>query len=302
MDFKKLSQRKSNLEKIRIRAINDKNIGLINIMKLSKSLNVYTNNCLINKALFNLLRDKYNVENDFINKKSKNKITNFLIDKFAEKKELWIYLTEDEKDSTDGYIRYENMILNQSKDKNIEFVPIGPRALEFCQKNKLKIVEIFDLKKVKSNFALYLSRLIKALYFENDYEKVNFIINSNKNYNNFFTILPIDDFDASKLNSRNEIKFKFEPNKLKFYPDVNNFVESQINVYLENAIQSLIIESSFFSSKSFLVKINKIIKDVEEEILKLSRQIIKIQREKEIEEIVLLTRNNIRFSLDKKEK
>ncbi|EPL05604.1 hypothetical protein CP02DC14_1195, partial [Chlamydia psittaci 02DC14] len=58
---------------------------------------------------------------------------------------------------------------------------------------------------------------------------------------------------------------------------------------------ALICESSFYSAKSGLVTTNKIIKEIDEQKNKLSRQIARIKNEKEIEELSLLTRNKKTF-------
>ena len=54
----------------------------------------------------------------------------------------------------------------------------------------------------------------------------------------------------------------------------------------------MVNEFLFYVVKNGLVKVNKIIKDLDEIILKVLRKIIKIKCENEIEEIVLLIKNN----------
>nr|WP_318030173.1 hypothetical protein [Mycoplasmopsis bovis] len=60
-------------------------------------------------------------------------------------------------------------------------------------------------------------------------------------------------------------------------------------------MQSLLVESSFYKSKIGLVSTNKIINELDDEMKKIGKKIIRIKRENEIEEIVLLTSNNKKF-------
>nr|WP_318028374.1 hypothetical protein [Mycoplasmopsis bovis] len=64
-------------------------------------------------------------------------------------------------------------------------------------------------------------------------------------------------------------------------------MKTQCNHYL--------VESSFYKSKIGLVSTNKIINELDDEMKKIGKKIIRIKRENEIEEIVLLTSNNKKF-------
>ncbi|VEU59188.1 MSC_0622 family F1-like ATPase gamma subunit [Mesomycoplasma neurolyticum] len=293
MHLKNIVKKKENLEKIFLKANSQKNILLVTIAKLNNQLKFYARNAFNNKEIINQISSLYNIENSLI-EKEKN-IYSFLFNKFQKEKELWIYLKEKEEYSVDSYSRYEKIILNNVKSKKIDFIALNESAKNFLQKNNLKILKTFDLK--VEEISTILSTTIKFLYLNNNYKKVNFILNSNKNYNSYFTILPLHDFDISKFNLDSNSILKNSIDKYSIYPNVNNFVDNTLDTYIENVVNSLIVESKFYKAKNNLVKFNKVLKDIDQKIFTIKRKIAKIKQEKEIEEIALITKNNSKFNL-----
>ncbi|CCP24362.1 F0F1 ATP synthase subunit gamma [Mycoplasmopsis cynos] len=285
MHIKDLIQKKRNLENIHVKVNNDKNILLINILNLTRKLSFYVDNALLNSKLLDGLKEKYNIKNNFI---QSNKFTQ-LKHKIKKPRELYIYLTEEQKYGTDSYSRYENEILKRSKDSSIDFISIGERSKNFIESNKLNLLRYFDNSSYP-NLTKILTKTIKILFVENNYSKVNFVINSSKNYKDPFTILPLENFDVDKLL---QLKERTEWNNslkdYKIYPNIENFIEAQIFVYLENVINSLIVESSFYNAKNNLVTIDKKIKQIDEELLIVTKRVNRAKQEKQIEEIILLT-------------
>ncbi|QJB71538.1 MSC_0622 family F1-like ATPase gamma subunit [Mycoplasma sp. 1654_15] len=300
MHLKKVIQKRDNLKKIHLKVNSEKNILLISIIKLSNILNFYLDNVLLNKfAIINLTK-KFNIQNEFVTKSVlfKNKFLNKIEQKLIPNKELWIYLKEEQKYTTDSYSRYEEIILKNSKKTQIDFITIGDKANLFCNKNNLFVIKHFDIS--QPNFSTHLASIVKLLYIKENYKQVRFVINSNKNTNDIFTILPIENFDIDKLLNYEQKTPLPQLEKYSIIPDIDSFIEAQIEIYLQNCVQSLIHESSFYASKNSLVKVNKIIKDLDESITKISKKIIKLKRENEIEEIVLLTKNNFTHSVFEK--
>ncbi|MBU4690542.1 F0F1 ATP synthase subunit gamma [Mycoplasma sp. ES3157-GEN-MYC] len=294
MHFKKIEQKKSSLENIYLRVNNEKNILLINIMKLNKKLQFYVENALTNKVLINELQKQYIVKSNFINKNQfkSSKFTSLISKLFKKPKQLWIYLTEEQKHSTDSYTRYEKMILTKIKKVNADFITIGQRAYEFCNQNKLNLLKNYDNSVIEKELANELTYLVKYLYADEMYDSVHFVINTNKAFKEDFTILPIDNFDVNKLTDSKSQISNLNIKNYEIYPNIEKFIDSQIDIFLSNAIHSLIIESYFYNAKNNLISTNQIIKQLDEEILKLNKQIIKHKREKEIEEIVMFFRKN----------
>lgn len=309
MQLKNLQTRKQNLENIALKVNNDKNILLIDIMKLTKKLKYYVANAVSNKQLINMLEQKYKFRNDFISKqvfKSKTLDSAFhnLKRKFTKAKQLIVYVTEKQKYSTDSYSRYERLIKNKVKNLPADFITIGERSLSFCNENKYNVLKSFELQKHSTEQTSMLASMIKLLYAEFNYESVHFVINSNKNFNDSFCVLPLKSFDIDKfLNQEQKQNIDAKQfDKFKIFPDIETFLNTQVSIFLENAIQSLMVESSFYESKNTLVNLNQITKQLDEEQLKLSKKLISLKREKEIEEIILLTKNNESSSLSSLDK
>ncbi|VEU69288.1 Uncharacterised protein (plasmid) [Mycoplasmopsis canis] len=133
-----------------------KNILLINILNLTKKLSFYVDNSLLNSKLLNSLKTKYNIKNNFIQSNKIEQAKNF----FRKSKELYIYITEEQKYGTDSYSRYEKEILNRVKNSNIDFITIGERAKTFADQNELNVIKYFENSSIK-NLSTILTKMIK---------------------------------------------------------------------------------------------------------------------------------------------
>lgn len=292
MDLTRLVTKVENLKKINMKVNNDKNILLINMMKLNKNLSYYIQSAIKNKNLIDAVGNQYNIKNMFVHKNTKSNFLNKIKQIFVKQKELWIYTTEQQKYATDSYSRYERYILEKTKNKNVDFITIGDRAYNFCKQNKFNVIKDFPTN-TQSILAFELSQIIKILYLEQNYRKVRFVLNTNKNFKGSFTILPTQEFDVYKLSSSTLIETnKLDIKDFKIFPNVETFIDNEANIFIENVVNSLLIESSFYTTKNALVTANKIIKDLDENIMKLSRQAMRLKRQNEIEEIIMLTSNN----------
>ena len=214
MDLTRLVTKVENLKKINMKVNNDKNILLINMMKLNKNLSYYIQSAIKNKNLIDAVGNQYNIKNMFVHKNTKSNFLNKIKQIFIKQKELWIYTTEQQKYATDSYSRYERYILEKTKNKNVDFITIGDRAYNFCKQNKFNVIKDFPTN-TQSVLAFELSQIIKILYLEQNYRKVRFVLNTNKNFKGSFTILPTQEFDVYKLSSSTLI----ETNKL----DIKDF-------------------------------------------------------------------------------
>lgn len=292
MDLTRLVTKAENLKKINTKVNNDKNILLINMTKLNKNLSYYIQSAVKNKNLIDAVGSQYNIKNMFVHKNTKSNFLNKIKQIFVKQKELWIYTTEQQKYATDSYSRYERYILEKTKNKNVDFITIGDRAYNFCKQNKFNVIKDFPTN-TQSVLAFELSQIIKILYLEQNYCKVRFVLNTNKNFKGSFTILPTQEFDVYKLSSLTLIETnKLDIKDFKIFPNAETFIDNEANIFIENVVNSLLIESSFYTTKNALVTANKIIKDLDENIMKLSRQAMRVKRQNEIEEIIMLTTNN----------
>ncbi|WP_429994697.1 MSC_0622 family F1-like ATPase gamma subunit [Mycoplasmopsis bovis] len=299
MDLKKLENKLDNLKRIEQKVNNDKNILLIDIMKQNRLLSFYVKNARHNKNMILALRNEYSFKSLLVSKDDYPFKSLAIIKKirnlFIKPKELWIYLTEEQKYATDSYSRYENNILTNTKKVNADFITIGKRAAEFCKLNNLNIIYEIDNSDIYSDLSWRLCQIIKFLFAQENYESLHFVINSNKNINGNFTILPVNEFNIDILSESSYESEDTNIKSFKIFPNIDQYISSQINSFIENSVQSLLFESSFYKSKIGLVSTNKIINELDDEMKKIGKKIIRIKRENEIEEIVLLTSNNKKF-------
>lgn len=291
MHLKKIEQKINSLNNLVLKVNNEKNIFLIQIMKLNQQLSFFTKNAILNKRIILSLQKQYNVKNDLLNERTIFNKLNFLTKRMN--KNLWVYITEEQKYNTDSYSRYEKNIIQNNYKKRDDFIVIGNHAKEFCEKNQFNILKYFSNDNKYKFLSNELVTITKILFASGVYANVRFVINSNKNYDGFFTVLPINKFDIDKFVNANyeDLTSIMDISKYKIYPNINDFINTEINIFLENSINALICESSFYSSKNGLVTTNKIIKQVDDEKTKLHKQISRIKSEKQIEEITLLTRS-----------
>ncbi|AXE60535.1 hypothetical protein DA803_00260 [[Mycoplasma] phocae] len=299
MHIKKLQQKLSSLQNISLKVNNEKNIYLINIIKLNQKLSFFINNSLSNKNNIVLMRQKFGIKNELTSNIFLPKGFQRLARFFQTHRELWIYLTEEQKYGTDSYTRYEKTILASARRNVSDFIVIGKRAKQFCEENKFNIVKSFSEEECDDHLAEHIARIIKILYHQNNYKNVFFVINSNKSYDRPFQILPIEKFSLGEIihEFRGNLNTEKDFENFRIYPNISNYFETEINIFLENALNSLIVESNFYKAKIGLVTTNRMIKEIDEELVKINKKILKSKREKEIEEIVLITRNNKNFSV-----
>ncbi len=72
-------------------------------------------------------------------------------------------------------------------------------AAEFCKLNNLNIIYEIDNSDIYSDLSWRLCQIIKFLFAQENYESLHFVINSNKNINGNFTILPVNEFNIDIL-------------------------------------------------------------------------------------------------------
>ncbi|KGF61053.1 MSC_0622 family F1-like ATPase gamma subunit [Metamycoplasma hominis] len=290
MQLKDLENKRKSLNNISLKVNNEKNIYLINIMKLNQRLSFFNKNALVSRQIILHLKEIYNIKNDMLRRESRHRFNLF---RKINRNILWIYLTEEQKYSTDSYSRYEKTILSNIKKSNNEFILIGKNAIKFGQDNNLQVLQSYENSNIE-NLAEKLTKIVMILYEYENYEEVNFVVNSNKNFNQYFTILPMSKFSFEKfpLNESNNNLYDIDFKRAKIYPNINDFINSQINCYLLNTINMLISESAFYKAKIGLVSTNTILKDLDESVLKLKKQISRAKSELQIEELNLLTKKD----------
>ncbi|WP_029905600.1 MSC_0622 family F1-like ATPase gamma subunit [Mycoplasmopsis opalescens] len=293
MQLVKLLDKRKKLNFIHKRVSNNKNILLIKIIKMTKKLKFCSKKAFECKNIITVIKKTYKVNNEIVDRNLSLLFGFFKknILKKVKDPELFVYLTDEQKYGTDSYSRYEKTLIKEAKSKNMHFITIGNRAIEFCKNNDFNVVQHFDAWDNSSKFINNFCELIKQYYLIGGYKKVNFVLNSNKNHDQYFTILPLKNFNLEKLVGKFEEEFDHSYlTKGQIFPNVNEFYDNIIDQFIYFSVQALFIESSFYQAKIDLITSNKINSELEESIAKLNKKILSAKREKEIEEINIITR------------
>lgn len=172
MNKKSIETRYNSLKKIYKIVESNKNITLINLLKLSRSISFYLDRMNYSKYIIEEVLKKFSVDQSTLNKK------NNLIS-FTKLKTLWVYISEEEKYSTNSYQKHEKHLVNVIDKNNDQIIVIGERAIRFAQKHNYHILFSY-----KQNEITYLSQILPKIIINSfqtqDFVNLNVIINSSK--------------------------------------------------------------------------------------------------------------------------
>ncbi|TPI02278.1 MSC_0622 family F1-like ATPase gamma subunit [Mycoplasma struthionis] len=284
MNIKDLVTKKQSLEKIVKIVESDKNITLISILKLSKQINFFLERALHSQMLISTLDKKYEIENELLyseNSLYRNEIKSI--------PKLWIYITEEEKFETNSYIRHEKLLKSDYNNKNDVIIAIGKRAISFAEEMKFNIIYQYEQNNVDV-LSKVLPEFIIAYLLKNGFHNVRFIINSSKIKKLYLNVLPINEFELNLENKYQNLETLTNINKLKIFPDVSSFIDSEIYSFLTYITLTLLSESALINQKYTLVAQNKTINDLDDRILFLNKKVIQAKRELEVEQISILSK------------
>ncbi|WP_416737914.1 MSC_0622 family F1-like ATPase gamma subunit [Mycoplasmopsis meleagridis] len=282
MNKKTAKSRYNSLLKIHKIVESNKNITLINLLKLSKEIGFYLDRANYSKFIIEEINKKFAIDESSLDKSgSLISIRNL--------KTLWIYVTEEEKYSTNSYQKHERNLLSSIDKENDKLIAVGKRAIGFAQKNNIEI-----LTKFEKNDIAYLSNLLPKLvigtFKTDEYENLNFVINSNKIKQKYIQLLPIRKNNFTLEHHKESVIFKSSLTSHKIYQDLNAFIDSELENYLTFATWSLLTESALIYEKYKLVAQNSTLNDLDEKLRFQFRMILKAKREREIEEMSILSK------------
>ncbi|QNM93342.1 hypothetical protein H9M94_01780 [Mycoplasma sp. Pen4] len=297
MHIKKIKEKSESLSKITTIVESKKNITLINILKLSKQIAFYFERANQSKKFIETLEAKYAISNPLIqpeldinfsilNKLFKSKTTQKLLSKT-----IWVYVTETEQYETNSYSKHEKNILKNA-DKDDYFIAIGESANKFCQENNFNVVYSSMQNEIIST-AQEIVNFIENFINFNGYHNVKFVINSSKIKQEYLDVIPLQKMNFNLNIKKSKYEEFVDIDKLKIYPDVDTFIDSEIRSYLTYITLTLLSESGLIYQKYKLVAENKKINDLEKKGRKLRLEILRAKREREVEEISILSKKKI---------
>ncbi|MEA4162636.1 MSC_0622 family F1-like ATPase gamma subunit [Mycoplasma sp. 4404] len=282
MNSKTIESKYNSLKKIYKIVESKKNITLVNLLRLSKQIGYCLDRANYSKFIIEQIINKYSINDFALNKKSDLLTLGGL-------KTLWIYITEEEKYSTNSYQKHEKYLLQAINKSNDSIIAIGQKAIKFASDNGFNILFSFEKNEVD-----YLNELLPKIIINNfkinDYANLNFVINSTKIKEKHIQLLPVNMNNFTLKHHQNSQLLNSNINTHKISQDLNEFIDSETESYLNFAISSLLTESALIYEKYKLVAQNSTLNDLEEKIKFQKRQFLKVKREKEIEQISMLSK------------
>lgn len=288
MHIKKIKTKLNSFSKLMKIVESNKNITLINILKLSKQISFYYERALSSKRIIESLLGSNIVNNPILNGETTFNIFNIKkSNKFSISKTIWIYVTEEEKYSTNSYLKYEKNLIKNIK-KNDLIIPIGQRAINFATQNKYKI--LFSHSENQIDYLVHiLPEFLLEFIEQNGFFNINFVINSSKTKQSFLSVLPLSKMDFN-LNVRHlEMEKEMNIKRMNIYPNLNKFINSELNSYLTYMVFTLLNESALINEKYKLVAQNQKIHDLEKKYKQKHLSMLRGKRELEVEQLSLLS-------------
>ncbi|WP_426461453.1 MSC_0622 family F1-like ATPase gamma subunit [Mycoplasma hafezii] len=287
MHIRKIKSKYESFEKIIKIVESNKNITLINILKLSKQISFYYERAVFSKDIILTLAKEKNLDSQFL-KPSQINLFETKQNKNKPNRTIWVYVTEEEQYSTNSYAKFENNLLQEYKKQDV-IIAIGKRAIDFAVANQFKILfctENNDVEYLSSLLPLIIQKDINQNGFANLY----YIINSSKVKNMYLNVLPLEKLNFNLNVQHYKLEEQINIKKLNVFPDLNSFVESEINTYLTYMTYTLLSESALIYHKYKLVAQNQQINDLEKKQKQLKLQMLRSKREDEVEQMQLLSK------------
>ncbi|AKB10934.1 hypothetical protein ABC565_01445 [Mycoplasmopsis synoviae] len=282
MNVKSLVNKRESYTKIKKIVESDKNITLINILRLSKQNVFYFERSLQAKYYIESLAKRYEIKHSLILQKQLK-----ILSKLSRVKSIWVYITEEEKFATNSYQRHERNMKKSIDFKRDFLVVIGKRANEFATKHKAHVIFSHDKNDVEFLVKI-LPKFLQNYLKTNGFHNLNFVINSSKLKEAYLSVLPLNKLNFKiERNLQNKVE-SVDTSKLKIYPEIKEFINSEFESYLTYVSLSLLSESALISEKYKLVALNKTLNDLDEKLRLLNIRIEREKRELEVEQISIL--------------
>lgn len=282
MNVKSLVNKRESYTKIKKIVESGKNITLINILRLSKQNVFYFERSLQAKYYIESLAKRYEIKHSLILQKQLK-----ILSKLSRVKSIWVYITEEEKFATNSYQRHERNMKKSIDFKRDFLVVIGKRANEFATKHKAHVIFSHDKNDVEFLVKI-LPKFLQNYLKTNGFHNLNFVINSSKLKESYLSVLPLNKLNFKiERNLQNKVE-SVDTSKLKIYPEIKEFINSEFESYLTYVSLSLLSESALISEKYKLVALNKTLNDLDEKLRLLNIRIEREKRELEVEQISIL--------------
>ena len=267
MNVAKVKKNIANLKKIKDVINISKFDTLHQLQTTSKITNTFFDMAMISKGLVEFAEKKYPIISALNSKNKKNKT-------------VWIFATVHSSMFASSYVDQEAQI---RKGFNVEYdslMVIGEHAIKFAQKSGFKT--IYKSKTIDQSLE-ELPSIISSLHNQKIMTRLKFVSNSSQNLEKPITIIPMRDLNI-KHNTVTGIGGKY-----KFLPSLSVSLGHLSEIYVERLIEGLSRDVKYFHLKEKLLRAEEALKSVDKKIEEKTREMRKMLRKIETEELTMVS-------------
>ena len=195
-------------------------------------------------------------------------------------KTLWIYLTPEAEIMSISNAKFDKMIRNEFNPSDDSIIAIGDKAVSFAEKENYN--SIYSNRELGDS-TNSIASLIYTLVMSGEISRVRVVMNSPKVADGPITIFPINE-----LNLRGESGVTIDKS-YKFFPSISDAITSLMELYIHRVFFSFIKEMQYFHLKEKLIRHEGSITSVDQKIEEKTRELNKLNRKKETEELILVS-------------
>ena len=267
MNKAKVKKNIANLKKIKEIIEISKFDTLQKLQKASKISDTYLEMAISAKGLIDFANSTYKIKNkDF---KAKTNAT------------LWVYVTPDTELMSVSNAKFERIIKNEIDIENDLIIALGDKATKFASENNLNI-SFAD--KTSHGHEDTIATSIGTSIIMGLISTVKFVINSPKVIDKSITIYPLSELNIKVKDQEINVDKNY-----KFFPSIAHSLKSLTQIYIYRMVYALIKESQYFHLKEKLIRHEGSIKSVDSKIEEKIRDMNKLNRKVETEELILVS-------------
>lgn len=197
---------------------------------------------------------------------------------------LYIYITFPKSLLSSSYERIEKELLKEFKHGQDKLITVGPIAESFAKKHHIETeyhLDSFDAHSIQK-----VSALVSHLFDTKKVSQVNYVLQTQRNDRGILTILPVSLLNIESTPVEDKIVSKY-----KFYPSLVETMENIQKIYVLQNTTAIFHEAQYFYLKEKLLRHEESLTNIDEKIIERSREVIKLQRKIQTEELILISQN-----------
>lgn len=274
MPRKNLQKRLKDFRKIQD-AIEVSKFSLMQQIAIKKNLShISFQTSLVAKEIFDFISKTYSIQSKMNESQDSKGV-------------LWIFVTNSKTFLSMNYSGKQRTLLKHFNKIGDSLICIGQPAINYAE--KIGIEPIFTSEFINEEVSRKISWFINSLHLENKVNTTRFLVNTNLSSEDWITVLPITEL---KLNIEG-LPFELD-RKVKFMPSIIDAVSTISSLYIDKMTFALLEEAEFYYLKQKLMRHESSLDAIEEKVTKLKFDSFKTRRQKETDELIMISQNSRR--------